>query len=153
MPASAFTLYGANKSVLNIADLLTPVIKLAILTSAYTPNITSSGHSVWADVSAAELPNGNGYTSGGVELLDKAAIPRTNGFSFTSAAPAPWVGAGTGLPAHRFYVMYVVGSLWGKANPLIGYFLGDNIPANIPLTPVGVPRIVAPGANGWFDAV
>jgi hypothetical protein len=76
----------------------------------------------------------------------------TNGFMFDSADPS-WTASGSGIPAHRYYVMYVVGTLWGKTNPLIGYFIGDNTPADIPLTASGNPLTVTVNASGWFDLV
>jgi len=36
-------------------------------------------------------------------------------------------------------------------NPLIGYFLGDTTPADVPATTVGNPLTINCPANGWFD--
>lgn len=47
-------------------DLEGVTVKLALVTSAYTPNRDS--HDFWDDVSANELANGNGYSTGGATL-------------------------------------------------------------------------------------
>lgn len=41
-------------------------VKLALVTSAYTPNRDT--HDFWDDVSTNELANGNGYSTGGASL-------------------------------------------------------------------------------------
>jgi hypothetical protein len=48
------------------ADLEAVTVKLALVTSAYTPNRDT--HDFWDDVSANELANGNGYSTGGATL-------------------------------------------------------------------------------------
>lgn len=47
--------------------------------------------------------------------------------------------------------MYVSGTLWGMTNPLVGYFVGDSTPADIPLTTSGNSITVTVPAGGWFD--
>lgn len=47
-------------------DLEQVTVKLALVTSSYTPNRDT--HDFWDDVSANELANGNGYTTGGATL-------------------------------------------------------------------------------------
>lgn len=47
-------------------DLETATVKLALATSSYTPNRDT--HDFWDDVSANELANGNGYSTGGATL-------------------------------------------------------------------------------------
>ena len=47
-------------------DLEGVTCKLALVTSSYTPNRDT--HDFWDDVSANELANGNGYTTGGATL-------------------------------------------------------------------------------------
>ena len=49
-------------------DLEAVTCKMALVTSAYTPNRDT--HDFWDDVSANELANGNGYTTGGVTLTN-----------------------------------------------------------------------------------
>jgi hypothetical protein len=49
--------------------------------------------------------------------------------------------------------MYLSGTVWGQVNPLIGYFLGDSTPADIPLTTAGNTITVNQNAAGWFDLI
>jgi hypothetical protein len=153
MASGTVTLYSKNKDDLRINDLVGATVKLALVTSIYTPNNATGGHSVWADVSSNEIAAGNGYTAGGIALSSLAATPTsgTNGYFFTSANPV-WTASGSGIPAHRYYVMYVSGTLWGMINPVIGYFLGDSAPADIPLTTSGNTLTVTVPGTGWFDA-
>lgn len=150
MAAGTFTVYGENKKFLNLDDLLTATVKLALVTSSYTPNSSETGHGVWADVSANEIASGGGYTTGGETIASDVATAITGGFMYDSA-DVVWTASGGGIAAHRYYVMYVSGSLWGLTNPLIGYFLGDSTPADIPATTAGNTLTAAPPAGGWFD--
>jgi len=154
MAAGAFTLYARNKDDLRINDIVAGTIKMALVSSAYVPNITTAGHALWADVSANEIANGNGYTTGGATLTGAAAVATagTNGYYLTGTVPA-WTASGAGIPAHRYYVMYLSGTVWGQVNPLIGYFVGDNTPADIPLTTATNTLTVTTPATGWFDAI
>lgn len=152
MAAGTFTLYGKNKDDLNINDLVGANVKLALVTSSYTPSVDSStGHALWSDVSGNEIANGNGYTTGGATLASLAATAVTGGFKFSSANPQ-WTASGGNIPAHRYYVMYVSGTLWGLTNPLIGYFLGDSTPADIAATTSGNTLTATCPSGGWFDA-
>ncbi len=152
MAAGTFTLYSKNKDDIRINDLTGATVKLALVSSSYTPNTDSStGHSLWSDASGNEIANGNGYTTGGVSLSSLAATAISGGFKFSSGNPS-WTASGGNIPAHRYYVMYVSGTLWGMTNPLIGYFLGDNTPADIAATTSGNTLTVTCPSGGWFDA-
>lgn len=151
MTANAMVLYSANKDDLRMQDLVGATIKVMLVSSAYTPNAATGGHSVLADITN-ELANGNGYTTGGYAVGTNTVTAITNGWKF-STTDASWTGSGTGIPAWRYAIMYVSGTLWGKTNPLIGYILGDNTPADIPLTASGVPLSISCPAGGWFDGV
>jgi len=150
MASGAFTLYRANLDDLRMQDLPGATVKIALVTSTYTPDASNTGDSLWADVSAQEIAGGNGYTMGGQALVFDAVAAVTNGFNYDSADPA-WTASGGAIPAWRYAVMYVEGTLWGKINPLIGYFLGDNTPADVPATSDGLPLDIAVNAAGWFD--
>ncbi len=150
MTASAFTLFSKNKNHINTADLAGATVKLALVSSAWTPDASVTGNYLWADVSANEIANGQGYTTGGATLASLVSTAISGGYKFSSAAPV-WTASGTGIPAHRYYVMYLSGTVWGLVNPLIGYFLGDNTPADVPLTTAGNTLTVTPSASGWFD--
>lgn len=64
MAAGAWKVYGsaAEKVAKGTLDLDSATFRLALLTTAHTPN--QSTHATWADVSAAEVV-GTGYTSSG----------------------------------------------------------------------------------------
>lgn len=152
MAAGPFTLYAENIDRLSQRDIVAGTVKLALVGSGYTPNASETGHGVWADVSANEIANGNGYTTGGNTLSSVVATAITNGFKLSSA-PSVWTASGSGIPAHRYYVMYMSGTLWGLTNPLLGYFLGDATPADIPLTTASNTLTASPPSGGWFDQV
>ncbi len=149
MASGNFTLFSKNKDDMRINDLLGATIKMALVSSAWTPDNTVTGNSVWADVSANEV-SGNGWTAGGETLASLAATSITGGFKFSSASPAKTASGGS-IPAFRYAVMYVSGTLWGMTNPLVGYFLGDATPADIPATTVGNTLTLTCNAAGWFD--
>jgi hypothetical protein len=149
MAAGTFTLYRANLDDLRMQDLVGATVKVALVSSAYTPDAANTGHDEWADVSANEIANGNGYTTGGATLANDAVSTITNGHKYDSDDPA-WTASGGSIPAWRYAVMYVSGTLWGKTNPVIGYFLGDSTPADVPATTSGNPLTIQVNANGWF---
>lgn len=149
MAAGTFTLYAANLDDLRLQDLVGATVKMSLHTSAYTPSNGTSGHSVSADLTN-ELSTGAGYTAGGVTLTAAAVAAITNGWKF-STADASWTAAGGNIPAWRYGVMRVEGTLWGKTNPLIGYFVGDSTPADVPATSDGNPLTITCPASGWFD--
>ena len=147
--AGPFELYRANLDDLRMQDLPGATIKIALVSSAYTADLTNTGHSVWADVSANEIANGNGYTTGGYTLLSDAVAAITNGFNYDAADPT-WTASGGSIPAWRRAVVYVSGSLWGKTNPLICSCLGDATPADVPATTDGNPLTITINAAGIF---
>lgn len=72
----ANVIYNAfKKNIMNGGiDLDTNTIKVALVTSSYTPNADT--HEDMADVTN-EVANGNGYTTGGAELANKAVTADT----------------------------------------------------------------------------
>lgn len=152
MAAGTFTLYSANKDDLRINDLTGATIKMALVSSAYTPSAGEAGHALWSDVSTNEIANGNGYTTGGATLSAPTATAITNGWKFSSGN-ASWTASGGNIPAWRYAVLYVSGTLWGKTNPIVGYVLGDSTPADVPATSSGNTLTINCPAAGWFDLV
>ena len=151
MAAGAFTLFSKNKDDLRINDLTGAVIKVALVASTYTPNTDSStGHSLWSEVSANEIANGFGYLTGGKALTTDVATAITGGFKYASDNVV-WTAAGGSIPAWRYAVLYVEGSLWGMTNPVIGYFVGDSTPADIPATSDTNILTLSIPSGGWFD--
>ena len=153
MAAGAFTFPQLTKlNFFNTTNLLNATntnFRLALVTSAWTP--APSTNEVWADVSANEIAGGNGYTAGGGTLTSVALTQSGGVVKFTSAAFV-WTASGTGIPAWRYGVVYYLGTLNGKVNPLVGYFLGDSTPADIPLTTSGNTLTVTPNASGILSA-
>jgi hypothetical protein len=152
MASGAVILYASNKDDLNINDIVGATVKLAFVSSAYTPDATVTGHDEWADVSANEIAATGGLSAGGLTVGTKVATAITGGFKFASANPSI-TATGAAIGAWRYGVLYVSGSLWGKTNPLIGYFVGDSTPADVPATADGATLTVACPSGGWFDAV
>lgn len=150
MAAGLFTLYKANLDDLRIVDLVGATVKVALVSSAYTPNATITGHSLWSSVSGNEIANGNGYTTGGITVADDAAFQSGQSWYYSNATAISWTASGGSIPAWRYAVFYVSGTLWGKTNPLIGYFLGDATPADIPATANGQALTLGAPALGWF---
>ena len=145
---SAIKLYAKNINVAKLSDLPSATIKMALLASTYTPSDDSAGHSAYADLTN-ELANANGYTTGGATLASPLVTAVTGGYK-VSSGNASWTASGSGIPAWRYGVLYVVGTLWGITNPLLGYFIGDSAPADVPLTAAGNPLAVNCPANGWW---
>lgn len=112
-PAIALGKDGATQAV----NWLTDTIKVALTTSAYTPNQDS--HDYYNDLTN-ELSTANGYTSGGVTLGSKTVTydSGTNESRF-DAADAQWTSTGAGFTA-RTYVVYKSTGVAGTST-LIGY--------------------------------
>ena len=80
-------------------DFINDVIKLACLTSAYSP---SPSDEYWGDISVHEV-SGTGYTAGGFTVTGKSAI--------SSANMTIWAGSGinvstVSIPDIRYLVLY-----------------------------------------------
>ncbi|MFA5377339.1 MAG: hypothetical protein WC455_16430 [Dehalococcoidia bacterium] len=100
-------------------DLDATNIYLALVTSSYT---FSAAHTVWADASANEVANGDGYTTGGAQLTNTVDTAKWY------AADIAWTGLTKTFRAGILYVNATVNSI---VKPLIGYILFDSTPANI----------------------
>lgn len=129
-------------------DLNTDTIKLALVSSSYTPDQVN--HDLWADVSANEISGVNGYTTGGATLGTPVFTAVTKGYKFSSANPA-WTASGGSIAAWRYGVLYVLGTVDTYVNPVIGYFLGDSTPADVPATTDTNTLTITVPAGGWFD--
>ena len=114
------TVYNSYKTKLldsstNI-DLSSDTIKLALVTSSYTPNIDT--HDFWDDVSANEA-SGTGYTAGGQALANKAVTTdTTNDKGKFDADDVTWT-ISSALTA-RYAVLYKSTGT-ASTSPLIGY--------------------------------
>lgn len=134
-----------------IINLETDTIKLALLTSSWTPDLTKD---VLADVLTSPSPEvvavaspSNGYTQGGktltgqtVTLTDSPAktVFDANDVSFTA------------LNATFHYgILYAAKTSGSIVNPLLAYLLFDTTPADTVVS--GVDWLVQWNASGIFD--
>lgn len=149
MAAGTFTIY--DKALLNIynaTNLLNTAnsFKWTLHTSSYTPSV--SGHEVYADLTN-ELATANGYTSGGGTLANDAITLSAGTVKFTGD-PFAWTASGGSIPAWRTAVLRAVGTLNGKVDPIVGYFVGDTTAGgtDVPATTTGNTLTITPNASG-----
>lgn len=147
-----FVFYAENIPAERMNDLLTATVKVALVTSGYVPDASETGHNEFADIGANEIAAGNGYAAGGAALAGKALVDIALGSKFGSNNVS-WTAAGGAIPAWRYAVFYVDGALWGLASPLLGYFVGDSAPADVPALADGNTLQLQCPAAGWFDKV
>ncbi len=145
-----FTIFSKNKDDLRLNDIVAGTMKVALVSSSWTPDVTTSGNSVWADMSANEITAVNGYSAGGVTPGSLVATAISGGYKLGSANPS-WTASGGSISAWRYAVFYMSGSLWGMTNPVIGYFIGDSAPADIAATSSGNTLTLTLPSGGWFD--
>lgn len=97
-------------------NFLTDDIKVALLTTSFTPNADT--HEYWADISANEVSASGTYTAGGASLGTKdITIDTTNDRSLFDAASVSWTSY-TGSP--QWAVLYYDAATGNK--PLICAF-------------------------------
>ena len=151
MAAGAFIF--PDKAKLNFfsaTDLLNSAntFKVTLHTSTWVP--ANGTNEVYADATN-ELATGFGYTAGGITLTGVALTQTAGVVKFTSAA-AVWTAAGGSIPAWRYGVVRAFGTLNGKVDPIVGYFLGDSTPADVPATTTGNTLTITPNASGILSA-
>lgn len=156
MAAGAFTF--PQKTKLNFFEGTTGLLKngsalyrIALIKSTWTPAPTTD--EVWGDVSANEIATAGqtAYAAGGAALTAVTLAQTAGVVKFTSAAQV-WTADGTGIPAWRYMVVYYLGTLNGKVNPLVAYALGDSTPADVPLTTAGNTLTITPAVSGILSA-
>jgi hypothetical protein len=151
MAADAFVFYPRNKDNMAIADLPAATVKMALLTSTYTPSVDpTTGHYLFADLTNELGTTNTGYTAGGATLGTTAVTAITSGFKYASA-DVVWTAGSANLPAFLYAVIYASGTLWGMASPLIGYIKCDSTGTQIPATTATNTLTIACPAGGWFD--
>ena len=125
--------------------------RLALVKSTWTPAPTTD--EVWADMSAQEIATAGqtAYAAGGAALTAVTLTQTAGVVKFTSAAQV-WTADGTGIPAWRYGLVYYLGTLNGKVNPIVGYFLGDSTPADVPLTTAPNTLTITMSASGILSA-
>ncbi|MGI4847264.1 MAG: hypothetical protein ACRYGK_03880 [Janthinobacterium lividum] len=140
----------AKLNFFSATDLLNAAntFKMTLHTSAWTPN--NSTNEVFADVTN-ELATGNGYAAGGVTLSGVSLAQAAGTVKFT-AGSAVWTASGGSIPSWRYGVIRAVGTFNGKVDPIVGYFLGDTTPADVPATTAPNTLTVTPSASGILSA-
>jgi len=90
-------------------NLETNQIKIALMQQNF--QFDPQAHTNYTDVSASELPSGNGYATGGA-LLSGGAVSINNNTGQATAAwnPVSWLAAGGSIGPTRGAVIYVVSS-------------------------------------------
>lgn len=94
------TVYNAaKKGFLDGAfDFANDTIKLALLTSSYTPNIDT--HDMWDDVSSYEA-SGTGYSAGGKTVTSLTTnLDAANDRAYVDAPDVTWTGLDIGTPGY-----------------------------------------------------
>lgn len=127
---SAVVLFGALGEHIaeGTIDLNSDTIKVALVTSAYSPNVTT--HDRRSDLGAAELGTGNGYTAGGADLTG-VTVTRSALVTTFDANDVTFTAAGGAIGPFRYAVLYSSGTKNGITDPLIGYVLLDSAPADL----------------------
>jgi hypothetical protein len=120
--------------------------RLALVSSSWTP--VNSTDELWAVASANEIANGNGYTTGGLTPATFALTQSAGVTKFTWSTGSVWTAAGGSIPAWRRCVLYYLGTLNSKVNPIVGHFLGDGTNIDVPATTTGNTLTVTPNASG-----
>jgi hypothetical protein len=121
-------------------DFENDTIKAVLVTAAYTPNADT--HQYYSDITN-EVANGNGYTTGGQALANKAVTQDDTGDKavFDSDDPT-WASAS--FTARAVILYKDTGT--GSTSPLIGYwdFGADKVSS-------GGSFVVQVNAAGWLD--
>jgi hypothetical protein len=113
-----------------VVDLENATIKVALVDNTYTFDATDT---VWADASGSDLSTATGYTAGGATLGSKT-LTHSSGTTTWDAADVTW--AFTASKTFRGAVIYVSGTVDSVVNPLIGYVLFDDTPADLTINSV-----------------
>jgi hypothetical protein len=97
-------------------DWLSDTIKVALLTSSYTP--AQDTHKFFSEVDSREV-SGSGYTAGGATLSNKTLsyTAGTNVVMFDNTVDTAWA---TSAITARYAVIYKVGTA-AATSPLMGY--------------------------------
>ena len=105
----------------NPVDLLTADVKLALLTSGYTPDIDA--HDNFDDVQASEA-SGTGYTAGGQSLANKTVTQdNTDNEGVFDADDVTWSGS---TITARYAVLYVDTGVAGTSRLIAYYDFGSD---------------------------
>jgi hypothetical protein len=126
-----------NRGIINLA---TDTLRLALLDSGYTPDLDA--HKVWADVSAHEVADGDGYTAGGAALSGQT-LTRADWKTTFDAFDVTWSAL---TKTFRYGVLYVdatkadPGGGPDIVKPLYALVLFDDTPADVEVS--GIDYVV-----------
>lgn len=114
---------GATKMILGGIDLDTTTLKLALVTSSYTLDLTDAA---WSDISGSEVATGDGYTTGG-ETLGTPTLTTSGAVCTFDAEDVTWTSL---TKTFRAGVVYASGTFETILNPVLFYILFDDTPAD-----------------------
>lgn len=130
--ATTFTAYAHTWKLMNYygLDLSTATLKVRLVTSSY---VFSSAHTAWdngeddgTDPSYNEVATGDGYTTGGITLTSPSADNDSIDF-----ADVTWT---TLTKTFRGAILVAIGTIGGVVDPVLGYLLPDDTPADVTAT-------------------
>lgn len=144
MAASQFAVFHTFKTRLGnkLIDLDTDDIKCALVSSAWTPSLSSNAN--WADISANEI-TGDGYTAGGLSVTTLAYTDAAGTSTWDCDDPS-WTAGASGISA-RYCVFY---DNTDASKTLICYSLLDTTPADHSVTTGQIFLITLP-TTGIFQ--
>jgi hypothetical protein len=120
MPATA-TAFAQAKQLIRKHGLDGLALKLALVSSDYVP---SAAHTIWADISANEIAATGNYTAGGATVAGVSVAADGS----VDATDVTWAEA---TLTFRYGVVYISGTLDGKVNPVLFYYLYDDTPDDV----------------------
>lgn len=127
-------------------DLTSSDIKLALLTDAYTPDLDT--HTVWGDVSAAEVAAGDGYTAGGAQLPNRA-VTRTVSITKWTGDNVTFAGL---TKTFKYGILYVDATVNGVIKPLIAVIDFDDSGTDAVITVTDAAYTVQWHADGIWES-
>lgn len=142
-----FEEFRLKETILFQTDFLASHMKGVLLSSAYTPNLST--HTTYADISAFEIANGNGYTTGGLVLTSAGTLISRSGTTVTiDIDDLVWTAGGGPIPAWRYIAFVDFVTRNAVVNPLMWYEIGDSTPTDIAATADGGNLRVRVNASG-----
>lgn len=120
MAAGTVTFYNSFREFVGDGsiDLDTDSFKIGLLTSTYSPNVSTED--AWADISTNEITAGNGYTAGG-DALASVTWTRSGGTVTFTATNHVWTASGGSIPAAKWAVIYDDTATTPSADLLVCY--------------------------------
>lgn len=146
MAASAWVTYDDFQELLgdNHGGLDSLTLNIALFTSA--SNANTGTLALLASVTN-QVANGAGYTTGGAAVAN-VTWSEAAGTATLDGDAVVWTAAGGSITA-RFAVLYAVGTVGGRVNPLIARCILDDTPADVTATD-GNTLTITPHANGFL---